>query len=231
MDKNDHRTDPGMLSGDLAHIRSLMERSTRFISLSGLSGIWAGAVALGGAWIAQQHVGVYDGTTPYIGGRGVHDLTYGVDRRGVLPFDELTVTLLFDALAVLGLALLGAFWFTWRHSRRTGQGLWDASARRLAWNMLVPLAAGGLTCLALMYHGLPGLVAPATLVFYGLALLNASKYTLDEIRWLALSELALGVAASFWVGAGLMFWALGFGVLHIVYGGLMWMRHERGQQA
>ena len=112
-----------------------------------------------------------------------------------------------------------------------GHALWDHSARRLAWNLFIPLAAGGIVCLALMYHGLPGLVAPATLVFYGLALLNASKYTLDEIRWLALSELVLGVVASFWIGAGLMFWALGFGVLHIVYGGLMWMRHERGANA
>ena len=215
MDQNDARS-------DIAHIRSLMERSTRFISLSGLSGVFAGTVALAGAWVAQHHVAGHLGT-------GGDALTYGSMRRGDLPFDELTVTLLLDAIAVLGIALLGAFWFTWRRSRRTGQGLWDTSARRLTWNLLIPLAAGGITCLALMYHGLPGLVAPATLVFYGSALLNASKYTLEEIRWLALSELVLGMIASFWVGAGLMFWALGFGVLHIVYGGLMWMRHERGQ--
>lgn len=215
MDQNDARS-------DIAHIRSLMERSTRFISLSGLSGVFAGAVALAGAWVAQHHV------AGHAGSRG-DALTYGSLRRAEVPFDDLTVTLLLDAVAVLGVALLGAFWFTWRRSRRMGQGLWDASARRLTWNLLIPLAAGGITCLALMYHGLPGLVAPATLVFYGLALLNASKYTLEEIRWLALSELVLGMVASFWVGAGLMFWALGFGVLHIVYGGLMWMRHERGQ--
>jgi hypothetical protein len=94
-------------------------------------------------------------------------------------------------------------------------------------NLAMPLAAGGLFCLALIWHGLPGLVAPATLLFYGLALLNASKYTLDEIRWLGLSEVMLGLAASFWVGAGLLFWALGFGVLHIFYGSLMYLRHER----
>ncbi len=219
MDQNDPRS-------DLAHIRSLMERSTRFISLSGLSGVFAGVVALGGAWLAQHHVAGQPGSR-------YDSVTYGVMRRvpAYLYWDELTITLLFDAVAVLAVALLGAFWFTWRRSKRMGQGLWDPSARRLAWNLFIPLAAGGIVCLALMYHGLPGLVAPATLVFYGLALLNASKYTLDEIRWLALSELALGVVASFWIGAGLMFWALGFGVLHIVYGGLMWVRHERGANA
>lgn len=217
MDQNDHRS-------DLAHIRSLMERSTRFISLSGLSGVFAGTVALAGAWIAQHHMADFDGVR-------ADALTYGSPREPMADHAGLITTLLLDALGVLATALVGASWFTWRRSRRMGHALWDHSARRLAWNLFIPLAAGGIVCLALMYHGLPGLVAPATLVFYGLALLNASKYTLDEIRWLALSELVLGVVASFWIGAGLMFWALGFGVLHIVYGGLMWMRHERGANA
>ncbi|HMC96443.1 MAG TPA: hypothetical protein VKG92_02220, partial [Flavobacteriales bacterium] len=103
----------------------------------------------------------------------------------------------------------------------------DAAAQRLLVNMFIPLGGGGMFCLALLYYGLPGLVPPATLVFYGLALLNASKYTLDEVRWLGISELILGLIASFWVGAGLLFWALGFGVLHIFYGALMYLRYER----
>lgn len=214
MDRNEHAT-------DLAHIRSLMERSTRFLSLSGLSGVFAGVVALGGARLAQYHLSAFEGARS-------DTLTYGLSRTATLPADGLVMALLTDAVLVLAVALLGAFWFTWRRGRRTGQHLWDASARRLMINMLIPLAAGGIFCLALFRYGLPGLVAPATLVFYGLALLNAAKYTLDEIRWLGLSELALGLVALFWLGAGLMFWALGFGVLHIVYGGLMWYRHEQG---
>jgi hypothetical protein len=213
--------EPTNAASDLAHIRTLMDRSTRFISLSGLSGVFAGAVALAGAWVAQHHVAVHAALPG-------DPLTYGTLRQGLLDPDGLLVTLLLDAVVVLALALVGATWFTWRRSKRLGQGLWNPAARRLMWNLLIPLSAGGLVCLALMYHGLPGLVAPATLVFYGLALLNASKYTLEEIRWLAVSELVLGVIACFWIGAGLMFWALGFGVLHIVYGGLMWVRHERG---
>ena len=129
---------------------------------------------------------------------------------------------------VLAVALLGALWFTWRRSKRTGQGLWGASARRMALNLFLPLVAGGLFSLALIVHGAVGMVPAATLVFYGLALINASKYTLDEIRWLGLSESVLGVVAAFWADAGLLFWALGFGVLHIFYGGLMYLRHERG---
>ncbi len=93
--------------------------------------------------------------------------------------------------------------------------------------MLVPLGAGGLFCLALFHYGLPGLVAPATLIFYGLALFNAGKFTLDEVRWLGLCELALGLVSLLWLEAGLLFWAIGFGVMHILYGGVMYIRYER----
>ena len=204
---------------ELAHIRGLMERSTRFLSLSGLSGVLAGVVALAGATLARYHIN--EALAP-----DADVLTYGTGR-GFTAADELLLTLIADAALVLFVALLGAFWFTWRRSRRTGQYLWDASARRLLVNMLVPLSVGGLFCLALFYYGLPGLVPPATLVFYGLALFHASKYTLDEIRWLGASELVLGVVSLFWLEAALLFWAVGFGVLHIFYGGLMYLRHER----
>ncbi len=209
---------------DLAHIRGMMERSTRFLSLSGLSGVFAGAVALVGALVARErYESLILSERP---GRSVvadgSIATY--DGTMVLYSDLLDLVLL--AGLVLLVALAGAAWFTWRRAKRTGQGLWDPSAKRLAWNLAIPLVSGGLFCLAMLWHGAITLVAPATLVFYGIALLNASKYTLDEIRWLGLSEVVLGLLATGWVGAGLMFWALGFGVLHILYGGLMWYRHE-----
>lgn len=212
MKQDDHRN-------ELAHIRGLMDRSTRFIGLSGLSGVFAGVAALGGALLARYHMNATLGPTRDV-------LTYGTGN-GYTGADGLLLTLISDAAIVLVVALLGAFWFTWRRSRNTGQHPWDTSARRLMWNMLVPLSVGGIFCLALFYYGLPGLVPPATLVFYGLALFNASKYTLDEVRWLGVSELILGTIAIFWLEAGLMFWALGFGVLHIFYGALMYHRHER----
>lgn len=205
---------------ELAHIRGLMDRSTRFLSLSGLSGVIAGVLGLAGAavarWYMDQQAVVR--TEP---------MTYDAGTLADAYWTHV-ITLGGIALTVLVLAVAGALWFTLRRSKRMGQSLWDASARRMAINLALPLAAGGIFCLALIWHGLPGLVAPATLLFYGLALLHASKYTLDEIRWLGLSEVVLGLAASFWVGAGLLFWALGFGVLHIFYGSLMYLRHERG---
>lgn len=210
------KTDP---SNELAHIRALMERSTRFLSLSGLSGVIAGVFALCGAVLARYHI--HEALAP-----GGDELTYGTER-GSSPMNDLRWILMMDAASVLSAALIGAFWFTWRRVRSTGQRMWDASAKRLVVNLIVPLGAGGLFCLALLHHGLPGLVAPATLVFYGLALFNAGRYTLDEVRWLGVSELMLGVVSLFWLDAGLLFWALGFGVLHILYGGMMYLRYER----
>lgn len=206
-------------SQDLAHIRGLMDRSTRFISLSGLSGVVAGIAALGGGALARFHIN--EALSPE-----ADPLTY--DGPGsAMPLDDLRSILIMDAMLVLVIALVGAFWFTSRRSRRTGQHLWDASAQRLMIQMLVPLGAGGLFCLALFHYGLPGLVAPATLIFYGLALFNAGKFTLDEVRWLGLCELALGLVSLLWLEAGLLFWAIGFGVMHILYGGGMYIRYER----
>jgi hypothetical protein len=65
------------------------------------------------------------------------------------------------------------------------------------------------------------------LIFYGLALLNASKYTLKEIRYLGMSEICLGLIASAWVQFGIVFWGIGFGMLHIIYGTFMYFKYEK----
>jgi len=132
-----------------------------------------------------------------------------------------------DAAIVLILAISSGIFFTTRQARKKGLKMWDASSRRLLINMAIPLVAGGIFCLGLLYHDLFGLVAPATLVFYGLACLNASKYTLNDIRYLGILEITLGLIATFFLGFGLEFWAFGFGVLHIVYGLIMYYKYEQ----
>ncbi|MCB0782553.1 MAG: hypothetical protein KDC03_23940 [Flavobacteriales bacterium] len=210
---------------ELAHIRGLMDRSTRFLSLSGLSGVVAGSAALVGAFLARPHhraIGAHDRLERF--GSGAYRLD---DRLADSSHWEHLCFLAVDGASVLVVALMAAWYFTRRRGQRTGQGIWDASARRMLTALLVPLVAGGIFCIALVWHNDAFLVAPVTLVFYGLALVNASKYTLVEVRWLGLSELVLGLSGLFWPGVGLLLWALGFGVLHIAYGGLMYLRHER----
>lgn len=201
----------------LKDIRTLMERSSRFISLSGLSGVSAGIFALLGAALAAWYLGRF----------GQEELSYehfrDFERWGI----KAGVFIALDAAFVLIFAILSAIYFTTRKAKKKGQPIWDALTRRLILSLAVPLLAGGVFILALLYHGIVGLVAPSTLVFYGLGLVNASKYTLDDVRQLGYVEIILGLITCFNVGYGLESWALGFGVLHIVYGAYMYYKYER----
>jgi hypothetical protein len=132
-----------------------------------------------------------------------------------------------DAFVVLVLALFFGVFFTTRNARKKGLPFWDATVKRMLINLFIPLVAGGVFCLILLYHHLVFLIAPSTLLFYGLALINASKFTLTDIRYLGISEIILGLIAMVFVGYGLIFWAIGFGVLHIVYGLAMYIKYER----
>ncbi|RZK19410.1 MAG: hypothetical protein EOO56_14220 [Hymenobacter sp.] len=207
----------------LTEIRAIMERSSRFISLSGLSGVGAGVVALVGTTIGHYYLLQEYGSQEY-GAQGYQRLfqTTVAERLAALPF------LLGLALAMIGAALLAAAFFTLRRTRREGlRSLWTAPARRLAAAIFIPLGAGGLFCLKLFLSGAPELVVPAMLIFYGVALLNGSKYTLDEIKYLGLTQIALGLVALLVPEYGLLFFGAGFGLGHIGYGLLMYNRYER----
>ena len=198
----------------LQDIRQMMQRSSKFISLSGLSGIAAGLFGLAGSYGA--HLLIQDYQKPY---------REGYHSAGTL--DDLDISLLLLALATFGLAVLSAFYFTWRKTKKDKVPLWNHTSLQLTWNMILPLIAGGLFVLALLQNGIWTFIVPGCLVFYGLALVNASKYTLSDIRYLGISEIILGLIATQFTNRGLLFWAIGFGVLHIVYGFLMWNKYER----
>ncbi len=200
---------------ELSDIRRIMERSSRFISLSGLSGIAAGACALAGAWIAKNILGSY---------------YFNYDERGAYAntdFISLKFDLLLLAAGVFAVAFISSFYFTWRKSKKQGLPMWDHTSKRLFWNMMIPLVTGGIFILSLLQHSDWRFVAPSCLIFYGLALVNASKYTLTDIRYLGYCEIILGLLNMQWIGYGLYFWAMGFGVLHIIYGVVMWYKYER----
>ncbi|MCV9385940.1 hypothetical protein [Reichenbachiella ulvae] len=196
---------------DLQDIKSIMDRSSRFISLSGMSGVAAGVVALIGAYLAYQ--------TVYT---GQDYLSY---RRAEMTQVNL-ILLIGIACGVLALSLIGGLYFTQKKAKKANLKLWDNQAKRLVINLMIPLATGGLVCLIVLSKGFIGFVAPFTLIFYGLGLVNASKYTLSEIRSLGIMQIALGLIGCQYIGFGLILWALGFGVLHIVYGIVMYKKYE-----
>jgi len=204
---------------NLSEIRSLMERSSRFISLSGLSGIAAGIFALIGAAMVYLYLDI----RPFEANRLYYAIDPGMEKWGM----GWRTFFILDAAIVFLLALAGGILFTTRKAKKKGQKIWDALSRRLVINTFIPLVAGGFYCLGLLYHGQFGLVAPSTLIFYGLACINGSKYTLTDIRYLGICEIILGIVALFNIGYGLEFWIVGFGFLHIIYGLVMYYKYER----
>lgn len=196
---------------DLKEIKDIMNRSSRFISLSGISGISAGITALVGAFLAHQFV--LKSAAPLI------------FERVELPRDQI-ITLLIIALATMIVSIGLVIFLTTRETKKRKQKIWDQQTKRILINLSVPLFTGGIVILSLLLKGYIGLAIPFTLIFYGLALFNVSKFTLNEIRSLGLMEIVLGIVALQFISAGLWFWAAGFGVLHIVYGFIVKMKYK-----
>ena len=197
---------------DLAHIRSMMERSSRFISLSGLSGVFAGLSALiGGLYVYQLFKA--NGLEYF---NGEHKL-YSVD---------LVSELFLTAFIILVFALTFGIFFTIRKSRKYDLPIWTSATKKMLLNLAIPLVTGGIFCLALLYHEIYVLIAPATLLFYGLSLVNAEKYTFSDVKYLGFCQLILGCISLFYLGYGLIFWIIGFGILHILYGLIMFKKYK-----
>ncbi len=207
---------------NLSGIRELMEKSSQFLSLSGLSGVFAGIFALLGAGT------VYFKYTGFFNTRYLDNLSFGSDQmmQGK-SLDEFIIFTSITGIIILALAISSAIFFSYRKAKKSKNPLWDNSAKRLLVNLFIPISAGGFFILVLIYHGLFYLITPVTLIFYGLGLLNAGKYTLHDIKYLGLLEILLGLTASFFIGFGLLFWAVGFGLLHIIYGLVMYFKYEK----
>jgi hypothetical protein len=198
---------------DISEIKNMMNRSSRFISLSGLSGILAGIYSLIGAYLAYQTI-YFDGVElgPY----------------KTLVISEFAVyKLLIIAAAVAFLSIVTGIFLTVRKAKRQGERIWDQSSQRLIINFLIPLLTGGILILYLIEKNQFSLISTLTLVFYGLACVNASKYTLGDIRYLGITLLVLAFISLWFIGYGLLFWTLGFGVCHIFYGSMMYFKYER----
>ncbi|MBL7737536.1 MAG: hypothetical protein JNL51_18900 [Chitinophagaceae bacterium] len=195
-------------------IKKMMERSSRFISLSGWSGISAGVCALAGAFAARQRIAVYQ------------------DSPGAIPCaDCLRRELLLIAVVVFIVAFCSAGAFTWVKARKDGVKIWGKASRRLLWNTLLPMVAGGFVLWRMIGLAQYDLLAAGSLIFYGLALVNGSKYTMGEVRYLGYAQIITGIAGLWLPGSGLYVWATGFGLWHIVYGIAMWWKYERSAQA
>lgn len=200
--------DPQDHARDLSEIRSMMERSSKFVWLSGWAGIIAGFYALTGAYIAYS---VFDFNPDAI----VYTPSSGI----------LNVVLL--AVVICVLAAATATLLSYNRAKHRGEKLWNATSRRLLMNMAVPFFTGGILILILIAKGLMGWIAPFSLIFYGLALYNASKYTYGEVRIFGIVQIILGLISAYFVEYGLLIWAAGFGIVHIIYGIYIHFKYEK----
>jgi uncharacterized membrane protein YidH (DUF202 family) len=196
------------IHAEISSIHDLMERSAKFISLSGLSGIVAGIYALIGAGIGYQLLQQANG---------------GLVNRN---YTTLIVELFIVAFAVLFLSIGTCIWLSFKKAKKKGQPFWGTISKRLVVNMAIPLVSGGLFTFILIFHGHYGIVASSTLIFYGLALIAGSHYTYSDVKGLGIMEILLGLLAALVPGYGLIFWSVGFGLLHIIYGTVMHFKYD-----
>ena len=201
---------------NLKEIRSLMERSSKFLSLSGLSGISAGIVALVGALMVYLKK---------------VELTHNNNPNGILEAaniegDFKIYVFKIACLTLLG-ALIGGIYFTIRKAKKNNEKVWNNLSKKLLVNLSIPLVAGAIFSLALVQQNNMWMAAASTLIFYGLALIFASNFTVRDVFSLGLSEIALGLLSLFFTGYTFIFWVIGFGLLHIVYGSLMYFKYDK----
>ncbi len=187
----------------------MMEQSSRFLSLSGLSGILIGLYALIAASIAYYMI-----------------INSSVPLHSDMPFN-----LILLAVIILSLSLITVIWLTSRRARKSGKKIWNPGSRLMCINLAVPLISGGIFILIFVFRGIYSIVAPSCLIFYGLSLVNAAKFTHQEIFYMGLFQITIGIFAAIFPGLGLLFWVIGFGIIHIIYGIVMYFRYERNSES
>ena len=200
--------EPKKYLDDLNEIKDLMNRSSRFMSLSGLSGILAGVYALIGAGLAYF---------------------ISIPRDGdflVLNSYRFKLLLLILFLVAL-LSILTAYLLSRNKAKKNKEKIWTDTTKRLLISFLIPLLTGGIYIIIKLSSQHYGLTASLMLIFYGLALVNASKFTLSNIKFLGYSQIVVGLLCAALPGYGLYFWALGFGVFHIIYGARIYFKYDR----
>jgi MFS family permease len=198
---------------ELAEIKSMMERSTRFLSLSGLSGVLAGIYALIGGGIAWYWL--------------YFPQSKWAESSQVWNSSDLMPRLILLAVAILVLAVSTAWLLSKRKSKQKAQVFWNGASKRFMQALFIPVLVGGLFTFALIHEAAFQLIPANLLIFYGLGLVAASNFTLGEIQKLGFFQLILGIMAAFFPDYGLWFWVSGFGILHVVYGALMYQKYDR----
>lgn len=192
-------------------IHEMMERSSRFLHISGFAGVVAGIIALLAAWITHDQLSFKPDS-----------FNYDYTKMGDNPWNILLL-----GLGTLILSFGLGFMLARRNARKHGASSWTATSRKMLSYFATPLLAGGLVIVFFWFKGWVAMAAPLSLIFYGLGLLHASHFTLTDIKYLGSIEVILGLAAIIWVQYSVFIWGFGFGIVHIGYGMYIYFQYER----
>jgi len=193
----------------LNEIKSMMERSSKFTNISGWTWIWVGFVGLISASIAYFII-----------------LEEEFRLYTLLPNAQRDINLVILLISTLIVACAGGFYFMINKTNKDGAKFINPTTKRILARFILVLLIGATICAALYMHLSFVYIAPTTLLFYGLALLNVEKDTILEIKYLAYSEIILGLLAFFLIYKGLLFWTIGFGLIHLIFGVWMVLKYD-----
>jgi hypothetical protein len=202
------------IENTLKDIRDMMSKSSQFQALSGWSIVIIGIFACIAAVVAAAVVGL--------------DSPFTHDPGSIAPVSTRVWTAIGLALALLAVSSATVTIMSYYKAKRHNLPFaFDSRMRKMSINFLIPLAAGGIFALAMILQGHYGLTSSIMLIFYGLALVNCQHYTYPTLRFLGYGEILLGLIDCFVIHHSLLFWFLGFGVLHILFGILYIILYEK----
>ena len=198
---------------DIQDIKAMMSKSSQFLSLSGLSGILAGVYATIGSYFAYSILNTEISTIN----------SYENDYSSTNEVLSLVVI----AFAVIFASVVTGIILSSKKAQKQNEKLWNETSKRVLIQFGTPLVTGGIFALLLLQKELYILIAPVTLLFYGLSCINASRNTFRDIKYLGITMVILGLLSTYFSGYGLFFWTIGFGFCHILYGSIMFFKYDR----
>jgi hypothetical protein len=128
------------------------------------------------------------------------------------------VTWLAEAAVAIGIAL----WTTYSKARASGTALLSGPGRRFVYSFAPPLFVGVLLTILLVRIGSIAEVAGVWLLLYGTAVVTGGAFSIRVVPLMGLCFIVLGTVALFCPPSwGNAFLAVGFGGLHLIFGGII----------
>jgi len=186
----------GRAMDNLRYIREAMERSSSFTAVPGWGGVLIGATALIAAALAEWMESI-DRLAGLRGGRGWM-LVWGWE----LPL----------ALMIGGVAMK-------RKARAANVKLLTGPGRKFVLSLAPPLVAGALISVALVRIGSFDVLPGVWLLLYGVGVVAGGAFSVRVVPVMGMFFMGLGTLTLFAPPAfGRLMMAVGFGVVHIVFG-------------